>query len=125
MDFANGFTVLRDLGMTASGAILPFEALTAIHYVHRLVAYGVLTLLLGVAWLLLRSAQAPLQPFGWGLAALGMWQFASGLSNVVLDWPLLGALAHTGGAGAMVVVLTALLAGARGAGPRAVKPAAA
>jgi cytochrome c oxidase assembly protein subunit 15 len=34
-----------------------------------------------------------------------VWQLASGLSNVVLGWPL-AALAHTGGAAALAVVLT-------------------
>ena len=40
------------------------------------------------------------------VGALALWQFASGLSNVVLDWPLVAALAHTAGAAALVVVLT-------------------
>jgi heme a synthase len=31
---------------------------------------------------------------------------ASGLSNVVLGWPLVAAVAHTGGAAALVAVLT-------------------
>ncbi|MNT96068.1 hypothetical protein D3C72_2380710 [compost metagenome] len=38
-----------------------------------------------------------------------MWQFASGLTNVVLDWPLLAAVGHTGGAAALVIVLTGAL----------------
>jgi cytochrome c oxidase assembly protein subunit 15 len=33
-------------------------------------------------------------------------QFITGLSNVVLGWPLLAAVLHTGGAAAMVVTLT-------------------
>jgi cytochrome c oxidase assembly protein subunit 15 len=32
-------------------------------------------------------------------------QLATGLSNVVLGWPLLAAVMHTGGAGALVMVL--------------------
>ncbi|MBC7683414.1 MAG: COX15/CtaA family protein, partial [Ferruginibacter sp.] len=40
------------------------------------------------------------------LAGLTLLQFATGLSNVVLGWPLLAAVAHTGGAAALVVVLT-------------------
>jgi len=34
---------------------------------------------------------------------------ASGLSNVVLGWPLVAAVAHTGGAAALVVLLTMML----------------
>jgi cytochrome c oxidase assembly protein subunit 15 len=40
-------------------------------------------------------------------------QFATGLSNVVLDWPLVAAVLHTGGAAALVVVLTWALAASR------------
>jgi len=43
------------------------------------------------------------------LAALLTVQFLTGLSNVVLDWPLLAAVAHTGGAGALMMVLTWML----------------
>ena len=39
------------------------------------------------------------------LALLVLLQFLSGLSNVVLGWPLPAALLHTGGAAAMLVVL--------------------
>ena len=34
----------------------------------------------------------------------------TGMGNVVLDWPLVAAVLHTGGAGALVVVLVWLLA---------------
>jgi cytochrome c oxidase assembly protein subunit 15 len=40
---------------------------------------------------------------------LALWQFASGLTNVVLDWPLLAAVGHTGGAAALVVVMTSAI----------------
>ena len=40
------------------------------------------------------------------IALLALWQFASGLSNVVLGWPLVAAVAHTGGAAGLVVALT-------------------
>ena len=39
------------------------------------------------------------------LFGLVLWQFATGLSNVVLGWPLLAAVGHTGGAAALVMVL--------------------
>ena len=41
---------------------------------------------------------------------LTLLQVASGLSNVVLGWPLAAALGHTAGAAALVGVLSALLA---------------
>jgi cytochrome c oxidase assembly protein subunit 15 len=37
----------------------------------------------------------------------------TGLSNVVLGWPLLAAVLHTGGAGAMIAVLVWMLASTR------------
>jgi cytochrome c oxidase assembly protein subunit 15 len=49
-------------------------------------------------------------PARW-LAALLALQIATGLSNVVLGWPLLAAVLHTGGAGALLVVLVWLLSG--------------
>ena len=86
-------------------------ALTAIHYVHRLMAYAVVVTLLTLAWKLRKhSALAVQRPWLLGLLAL---QVATGLSNVVLDWPLVAAVLHTGGAAALVLVLTWSLAASR------------
>jgi cytochrome c oxidase assembly protein subunit 15 len=83
--------------------LLPFSALASIHFVHRSAAGLVLAVLLWMGWRL------RLQP---GLAVAGRWllglcalQFATGLSNVVLGWPLLAAVMHTGGAAAMALTL--------------------
>jgi cytochrome c oxidase assembly protein subunit 15 len=40
-------------------------------------------------------------------------QLLTGLSNVVLDWPLLAAVLHTGGAAALLVAMVWLLCVAR------------
>jgi cytochrome c oxidase assembly protein subunit 15 len=109
MDFAQGFELWRHLGMTGDGEHVTFAALTAIHYVHRLAAYGVLALLV-VAAIQLRHAMPAIARW---LGVLAAWQLASGLSNVVLGWPIVAALAHTGGAAALVVVLTWALAASR------------
>lgn len=102
MDFAQGFELWRPLGQTGEGTYLGFAALTAIHYVHRLAAYGVFLLLGMLAWTLRKPL--PLQA-RW-LAGLALLQLLTGLSNVVLGWPLVAAVLHTGGAAALVVVLT-------------------
>jgi cytochrome c oxidase assembly protein subunit 15 len=108
MDFNHGFSVLRHLGRTADGGFLPLPALTAIHMVHRWAAFVVLAAMLWLALLLWRR-RAEIGPFGGGaLFGLAVWQFLSGLSNVVLGWPLLSALAHTLGAAALMCVLTML-----------------
>jgi cytochrome c oxidase assembly protein subunit 15 len=111
MDFAQGFEPWRELGLTGRGEHVTFAALTAIHYAHRLAAYAVLAVLGITAWRLWRS---PLRPQARWIAALAAWQLASGLANVVLGWPLLAAVAHTGGAAALVVVLTWALCESRG-----------
>ena len=117
MDAAQGFELWRPLGRTGAGENITFAALTAIHYAHRLMAYLVFALLLATAWQLHR--QGVLRRQALWLAALAGWQLASGLSNVVLGWPLLAALAHTGGAAALVVVLTWALCQSRAAAPAA------
>jgi heme a synthase len=104
MDFRQGFELWRELGKTAAGEHITFEALTAIHYVHRLVAYVVLALLGLLAWQLHRRAVLPTQAL-W-MAGLVALQFATGISNVVLDWPMAAAVTHTGGAAGLILVLT-------------------
>jgi len=109
MDFGRGFTVLRELGHAGDGTLLPFQALVAVHYVHRLFALVVVGALAWLAWRLWHAGPAT-RRYAVGLLLLMLAQVASGLSNVVLDWPLPAALAHTAGAAALVGVLTLLLA---------------
>ena len=111
MNFRQGFELWRTLGHTGAGVPIDFAALTAIHYTHRLAAYAVLAALGLLAWRLLRAGRLVTQA-RW-LAALAVWQLLSGLSNVVLGWPMVAALAHTGGAAALVVVLAWALAASR------------
>ena len=114
MDFAHGFELWRPLGYTGGGALISFQALTAMHFMHRLLAVATVLLLAAVAWRLL--VEGALRGPSQVLAALLVLQLATGLSNVVLDWPMLAAVLHTGGAGALVVVLVWLLASTRSAG---------
>jgi cytochrome c oxidase assembly protein subunit 15 len=110
MDWRSGFVLLRELGQAAQGGALPFEALVAIHMAHRLFALLLVAAAGALAWALWRQADAVLRRFGLGLASLLLAQVASGLSNVVLGWPLVAALAHSAGAAALVLLLTLLLA---------------
>ncbi|MCJ7800099.1 MAG: COX15/CtaA family protein [Polaromonas sp.] len=107
MNFSQGFTLWRELGAGHDGANISFQALTAIHYVHRLAAYLVFVVLLSLAWRMHRESALRRQA-RW-LAGLTLLQAATGLSNVVLGWPLVAAVAHTGGAAALVVVLTGVI----------------
>ena len=124
MDFEHGFAVQRELGAGKDGGYLPFAALTAIHFVHRLGAFVVLGALALLAWRLAASGQPALRRAAFGVAAVAVWQLASGLSNVVLGWPIVAAMAHTAGAAALVALLAVLLTQARGARAPALAAAA-
>ena len=123
MDFAQGFTLRRELGETASGSYLPFAALTAIHVAHRVAAVVVLGALAALSWALHRSGDTTVRRFAGALAGLALLQLATGLSNVVLGWPLVAAVFHTGGAAALAVVLASLLARAHVRSVAVVRPA--
>jgi cytochrome c oxidase assembly protein subunit 15 len=108
MDFEHGFTLLRELGRTGQGGYLTLDALRAIHMVHRLCAVLATLALAWLAWRLWRESTA--RRYGAALAGLLLLQLASGLSNVVLGWPLTAALGHSAGAAALVLLLTFVLA---------------
>lgn len=110
MDFAAGFTIARELGRTGAGGFLPFEALVAVHLVHRIFAVVAIAAVLLLAWRLWREADPVPRRYAAVLAALVAAQFASGLTNVVLDWPIVAALLHSAGAAALAGVLTSLWA---------------
>lgn len=92
MDFEQGFHVVRELGMTASGEPLTNAALNAIHWAHRAGA-AVVTVLVGLlAARLLRHPQQ--RVLGAGLLVLLLAQIALGVANVVTMLPLPVAVAH-------------------------------
>src|SRR5256885_422877 len=70
MDFGNAFHVVRELGRTGKGELLPLEALTAIHWTHRIFA---LVLLAGVLLTAVRVWR-PMRALGMLLAALVVLQ---------------------------------------------------
>lgn len=109
MDFNQGFTFWRELGASGGGEgeNISFQALTAIHYVHRLAAYVVFTAMILLAVRLNRSGV--LRTEARWLGGLALLQLATGLGNVLLGWPLLAAVMHTGGAAAMIIVMTGIV----------------
>ena len=122
MDFAQGFEIWRPLGLLKDGSHIGFAALTAIHYVHRLFAYLVLVVLVVLGLRMLRAGDSthPVAAQGRWLLALAALQLVTGLSNVILDWPLAAAVLHTGGAAALVGVLTWALAASEASASQAV-----
>jgi len=107
LDTHHAFTLDRELGATASGALLSGAALTAIHWTHRLFAGLVLIVVGGLGLRLLTRAETR----NCGrmlLAALGL-QIGLGIANVLLQLPLPLAVAHnTGAALLLCATLTAV-----------------
>ena len=104
MDFANGFHVLRELGQTAQGELLSLEALTAIHWSHRvfaLVALAAVLILVFHTWAVERRLALL-------IGLLVLLQFGLGVANVAFSLPLPLAAAHNGGAALLLVALVVL-----------------
>ena len=86
MDFSSGFTWWRPLGQTPDGDLIAVQALVAIHWVHRAFAMVVVVASRGAD---LATEALGLYPFAAGSGSLLLLQLLTGLSNVVLQWPLL------------------------------------
>jgi len=106
MDFANGFTLWRDLGMTAKGEYLPFPALTAIHWTHRAFAIVVTVLVIWVAISALKMDD--LRKIARWLLIMISLQFTIGVATIFLQLPLALAVLHNGGAATLVFLLVML-----------------
>jgi cytochrome c oxidase assembly protein subunit 15 len=104
MDFANAFHVLRELGRTDAGELLPQAALTAIHWSHRIFALVVIAV---VGWVALKSFSFS-KPLAIATALLLAAQFALGIANVAFSLPLALAAAHNAGAAALLAALVVL-----------------
>jgi cytochrome c oxidase assembly protein subunit 15 len=106
MDFGHGYTLWRELGKTAAGHYLPFQALTAIHWVHRNFA-AVVVLVLGLAaW---RAWRLPgLHGTARNMVLVLAAQLLTGIATVFLDFPLAIAVLHNAGAALLVVLVTML-----------------
>ena len=105
MDFANGFTLWRNLGMTGGDDArpIPFQALVAIHWAHRFFALVAAAV---IGWLASRAHGHP------GMQHTGVWlffllslQLLTGMSNVIFQWPLLLAVLHNAGAAGLVALV--------------------
>lgn len=110
MDWQNAFFLWRDLGEAKSGGIIPMAALVTIHWTHRVGAIIASAVLLYVAVKAVRYPESKVQFWGKAIIALLALQIATGISNVVFQWPLVSALLHTGGAAAILFCLVRLSA---------------
>jgi cytochrome c oxidase assembly protein subunit 15 len=104
MDFANAFHVLRELGQSHDGGLLSIEALTAIHWTHRMFALVVLGV---VGWAAMRAMKI-FPRLGIAIALLLLLQLALGAANVAFSLPLPLAAAHNAGAALLLAALVVL-----------------
>ena len=92
MDFTHGFQLVRELGKTAAGTHLAYEALTAIHWTHRVGALVTLIVVGGFAIAL--ACSRGLARYGVLLAVVLAVQIALGIANILAGLPLAVAVAH-------------------------------
>ena len=104
MDFGHAFHVVRELGRTREGELLPLAALTAIHWTHRVFALVALAAVLTAAVRAWRLAR----PLALLVGAVVLAQFALGVANVAAGLPLALAAAHNAGAALVLVALVVL-----------------
>lgn len=122
MDFHGGYSLLRALGELPSGEIISQSALTAIHWTHRNFAFVVL-LYLGWLAFKLRRIDGLRGPSHALLGMLGV-QLFTGLTSIFLQWPIVIAVLHNGGAAVLCILCVTLLVrlGRAGSPATAVSP---
>jgi cytochrome c oxidase assembly protein subunit 15 len=108
MDFHGGYSVIRGLGELPSGEMISQPALTAIHWVHRNFAFVVFVYLGILAWRL-RAAEPGLRGPATRMLALLAAQLFTGLTTIFLQWPLLIAVLHNGGAAGLTLSAVVLM----------------
>ncbi|MFA5488508.1 MAG: COX15/CtaA family protein [Candidimonas sp.] len=107
MDLGGGFTLVRGLGLLPTGEMISQQALIAIHWVHRNVAFIVFLYLGVIAWRLRKDVglRGPARL----LLALLAAQLVTGLTTIFFQWPLLIAVLHNGGAAGLVLAAVTLM----------------
>ena len=104
MDFGNAFHVLRELGQTPQGELLSREALTAIHWTHRVFALVAVAV---IGWAAYRTV-AVSRALAALTALLVILQYSLGVANVLVSRPLGLAAAHNAGAALLLIALVVL-----------------
>ncbi len=103
MELDHAFDVIRELGKTAEGDGLSIEALTAIHWMHRVGALVVTVILL---MLILGLMRAPAyRKLAVKVFAVLTLQVTLGIANVLFHLPLPVAVLHNGGAALLLLTM--------------------
>ena len=104
-NFADGFDLGQSVGPNYLGGLMDNPARISIHLAHRIGAVVVLLYLGGLAWALWQRGA---HVMAWLLASLLGTQFALGLGNVLLGFPLWVAVAHNAGGALLLAALVAV-----------------
>lgn len=109
MDFADGFTFWRGLGVDYEGGVLSSEAMTAVHVSHRVGALVTLLLVGAAAARVMISGSWRLRWTAVIMVGLLLLQLGLGVANIfwLLSLPL--AVAHNAGAALLLLAATTLL----------------
>jgi cytochrome c oxidase assembly protein subunit 15 len=102
-NFGEGFVLWREIGVDYEGGVLDMQARVAIHMAHRVGALITLLVLGILAARLIRSDTSRQE--GLVLGALLVAQIALGIQNVMLQLPLVNAVAHNGMAALLLAVM--------------------
>ena len=103
MDFRNGFSIFRDLGLTTSGDNLSIQALHAIQWVHRVGAVILVTYFLFFTYFL--SRYSGIRFYRNLLILVLISQFIIGVANLLLYLPIALATMHNLGAALLVIII--------------------
>lgn len=109
MDFVDGFTLWRGLGINYEGGVLHLPAATAVHMAHRI---GALITFLYVGWLALHTLrtgwQDRLARYGLLVLFVLLLQLGLGIMNVLAHLPTALAVAHNAVACLLLLSLVTL-----------------
>lgn len=109
MDFLEGFTPWRGLGINYEYGVLDGQARTAIHMSHRIGAVITLLAISAVAIQAIRTADSRVRRSGILVLVALFCQIGLGIGNILLTLPLPVAVAHNGVAAVLLLSLVTLM----------------
>ena len=111
MDFAEGFTLWRGLGVNYEFGVLEADARAAVHMAHRIGALIVLLVVGLLAVLGLGRAQGIQKTISLVMLVMLVVQISLGIINVLASLPLINAVAHNGVAALLLLSIIAYIYG--------------
>ena len=109
MDFKQGFTFWTGLGKNYEFGLLPVEARTAIHFIHRVGAVITFLYISILSVCLFLRYSGPLRWFSLSTLLLLCLQLSLGIMNILFVLPIGVAVAHNGVAALLLISVGSLL----------------